>query len=81
MNDEIIIKRIGQIALRVAPDYPDVGVCEPLEQLWAIEASYLGTAQANGAMHKLLDRIRSKFGMSVHEMIELMEAELAEREK
>jgi len=49
-------ERIKEIALNVAPDYPDIEKCDSIEQCWAIEQTFQGILAANQDCH---DEIRN----------------------
>jgi len=55
---------IREAAEQIAPDYPNVSKCDSWEQLYAIKASYKGTCDANEDLHRLVNILREKLGMS-----------------
>lgn len=60
--------RIKEIALKVAPDYPNIQEVDSFEQLWAIESAYEGCSLANDDCHKLIESLRLKLGWSKEEL-------------
>ena len=42
----IIEERIKEIALKFCADYPNISICHPYEQLYAIEATLAGWSNA-----------------------------------
>jgi len=66
-----IFQRISEIALNLAPDYPDIKNRCAMEQLWAVEQGFIGANQANSDMHKTMDALRQRLGMSVGELVDL----------
>jgi hypothetical protein len=60
--------RIEEIALKIAPDYPNIQNCDSWEKLYAIESSCLGTNAAND-LHLLIIAMQSKLGWTTEELL------------
>lgn len=58
-------------AIKICPHYLLIQTCDWREDLWAIESSYEGTCLANDDLHKLVDHLRIKLGMSKEALVEL----------
>lgn len=71
---EAFVSRIKDIAIEFCNDYPGVGTCNPLEQLYAIEESFKGIDAANTDLHQIIMKLRSKLGMTLEEYIEFVES-------
>lgn len=63
-------RRIAEIALKCARDYPNIATCTPWTQLWAIEQSFAGVNMANTNMHVFADYMRRCLGWSEERYLE-----------
>jgi len=62
-------ERIKEIAMEIAPDYPDIEKVEPWEQLCAIKSSYDGTDMANKDLHQLIGLLRQELDWSPEQLL------------
>ena len=63
-------QRIHKIAMKVAPDYPNISECSPNEQLWAIESSYFGIHTAVISWQKYGYILKKEFNITDEQWIE-----------
>ena len=54
MEYESLTESLRKLAMKVAPDYPNVDVIEPYELIYAIEATFDGITAANNDLHKMI---------------------------
>ena len=73
-----IAKKIADMALEQAPDYPKIKTCSTWEQLYAIECAIQGTTLANLDLHRLIDNLRKQLGITKEQVIELSDRILKE---
>ncbi len=67
-----IYSRINAIAIKIAPDYPNIAGCSTWEQLYAIETSYEGSQLAIGDLHASIKKLGEKFGMSKEQLVDFL---------
>ena len=70
---ERVAEKVGEVAVKVAEDYPGVAEAEPMEQLYAIEASYEGCDAANKGLHKIIEVLRLRLELSVEDVVAIHE--------
>ena len=63
--------RINEIAVKYAPDYPNIEKVANIEKLWAIEQTLDGKTMALEDLHKIIDMLLDKFGMTHVQALEL----------
>lgn len=67
-DDELRLRgldeRIKEIAVKLCGDYPNIQGCGSFERLWALESSLEGTNQAIEHWVLLVEKLKSKFGIS-----------------
>jgi len=69
------------MAIRIAPEYPNVENLNTHEHLHAIQTAYKGLETANKDLHKLIKKIQTKYNISIQEIWEMWEGEKKEMYK
>lgn len=71
MSSKAIKRRINEIAVKYCNDYPDIEKANPLEQLYAIEATLQGIDKANQDCHKIIKYFLNKCGMTPEQLVDI----------
>lgn len=69
-DQDLLEKKLEEVTNELCSDYPGIEKAEPWERLYALEQSYRGVSLACEDLHKIIDRLRIRCGISVDEMIE-----------
>jgi len=67
-----VYSRINEMAIKIAPDYPNITSCSQWEQLYAIETSYEGSQLAIGDLHASIEKLGEKCGMTKEELADFL---------
>lgn len=67
-----VYSRINEMAIKIAPDYPNIASCSQWEQLYAIETSYEGSQLAIADLHASIAKLGEKFGMTKEELTDFL---------
>lgn len=69
-DDIINLKnRVKEIAVKIAPDYPNVEMTTTWDQLYAIETAYEGISLANDDMHYILKTLMERYNIEEEEVL------------
>lgn len=68
MNAELTIRNL---AIDIAPDYPEIKEVDFMEHVYAIRTTYEGTSLALADAHKVIDHLRIELDMSEQDVYDL----------
>ena len=69
--NEGLDSRIREIAMKIAPDFPDIEKCDVFQQLWAIEQSYEGSELALRDWEDLTKELAKRLGLTHQELAKI----------
>lgn len=76
-----LCKRIRDLAVKIAPDYPGIRSTGPFEQLHAIEMAYGGMKNALSDCNTMISVLMLRNGMSEDEFLVLWKNTLCSQER
>jgi hypothetical protein len=71
LSSSVLLCRLSEITQELCADYPNIATVEPWEQLYALEQSHRGVSAACDDLHKVIETLRVRCGLTKEEVVDL----------
>lgn len=77
---DALLGRLVEVSNELCADYPNIENAEPWERLYALEQSWRGIDAANTDLHAIIEKLRTRCGMTKEEVADLGWPNVGEQE-